>query len=67
MKPFIEINYYPHFDYSNNLFCVEVEYINNLTGATAWKTYHGKTEKTAKTIAKRETTKIKNRIARLYN
>lgn len=62
------INFYPHLNLSSaspaTRFCCEIEIINELTGAVAWKVYTGETQAKANAKAQAQATKAQNRIAR---
>ena len=66
MEKFLTVNWYYYIDFENE-HTIEMEFINNITGAVGWKMYKGKTKKAVQAKAKREETRITNIFARIYS
>lgn len=65
MERRISCNWYSYLSF-DGLYTIELEFINNVTGATLWKIYTGKTYKEAKAKAQSFETRVFNRDSRIH-
>ena len=65
MEKAITCKWYHYIDFDGK-HAIELEFINNLTGAVAWKRYTATTRKAVNAKAQREETRVFNRAARIY-
>ena len=65
MEKVITCKWYHYIDFDGK-HTIELEFINNLTGAVVWKKYTAATRKAVNAKAQREETRVINRAARIY-
>lgn len=65
MEKAITCNWYHYIDFDGK-HAIELEFVNNFTGAVAWKRYTAATRKAVNAKAQREETRVFNRAARIY-
>lgn len=65
MNKVITCNWYHYIDF-DGFHTIEMEFINNVTGAVRWKMYKAETRKKVQAKAKREETRIVNKAMRIY-